>query len=149
MALPEKFLSVDVECVATGYSHNERAMGHVAVVDQDESVVYQQYVKPDQRVVCYLTPLTGIGAGQLDEGVSQESVEREARALLGPDVVLVGQRIDCDIKWLHLQQGRDYAGIIDLAEVFKAYNRRYGNYSFFSLAHEANILLHSGTISYF
>ena len=148
MALPGKFLSVDVECVATGYSHNERAVGHVAVVDQDENVVYQQYVKPDQPVVSYLTPLTGISAGQLDKGVSQERVEREVRALLGPDVVLVGQRIDCDIKWLHLQQGRDYAGIIDLAEVFKAYNRRYGNYSFFSLAHEANTLLYSGTISF-
>ena len=137
-----------MECVATGYSHNERAVGHVAVVDQDENVIYQQYVKPDQPVVSYLTPLTGISARQLDKGVSQERVEQEVRALLGPDVVLVGQRIDSDIKWLHLQQGRDYAGFIDLADLFKAYNRRYGSYSFFSLAHEANTLLHSGTIGF-
>jgi DNA polymerase III epsilon subunit-like protein len=62
------------------------------------------------------------------------------------------------MKWLKLEEGVHYSHLVDLAEWFKAYNSRYGNmryinkksnvksdskpiFSYFSLAHEAMVLL--------
>ena len=144
MASEIKYMSIDVECVATSRCHDAREVCSVAVVDGKEKVLLVKKVKPKSRVVSYLTPLTGVRPGDLDDADSLEDVVREVKALLGPDVVLVGQVIKNDIEWLGLQQGRDYASTIDLAEMFKAYNSRYGNTSYFSLSHEANTLIFSG-----
>ena len=76
--------------------------------------------------------------------ISVYSVIAEVKKLLGPDVTLVGQGIECDIEWLQLKQGEDYGDSVDLGKMFKAYNTRYRNYSSFSLSHEVNTLLCSG-----
>lgn len=139
-----RYMSVDVECVATGKRHDAREVCSVAVVDATERVLLLKKVKPESPVMSYLTPLTGLRQGDLDDGERLSDVVSEVKALLGPDVVLVGQGVKCDIEWLGLQQGRDYASTVDLGGMFKAYNSRYRKYSFFSLSHEANTLLHPG-----
>ena len=146
MASKVCYISVDVECVATGRRHDAREVCSVAVVDGKEKVLLVKKVKPKSRVVSYLTPLTGVRPGDLDDAESLEDVVLEVKALLGPDVVLVEQRLGNDIKWLGLEQGRDYTSIIELAEMFKAYNSRYGTTNYFSLSHEANTLIHSGKV---
>ena len=143
-SLPEKFFCVDVEWVATGVRHDAHAVCLVAVVDKDERVVLNKKVKPTEKIVSYLTPCTGIREGDLDDGESLESVIAEVKALLGPNVVLVGQSVISDVEWLHLEQGVDYSRRVELGELFETYNPRYGNYSFFSLSHEANLLLSPG-----
>ena len=143
-SLPEKFVSVDVECVATGKRHDERTPCLVAVVEKNERVLLEKKVKPVEPVVSYLTPLTGLCAGDLDDGDSLENVIAEVKALLGPDVVLVGQGVKSDVEWLQLREGVDYQRTVELAELFKTYNPRYRNYSYFSLSHEANTLLRQG-----
>ena len=134
-------LSVDVECVATGRGHSDRAVCRVAVVDENERVLLNEYVKPEGRIASYLTPVTGVREGDLDNAKSLETVLTQVYALLSPDVTLVGQRIAGDIGWLHLIKGVHYKDVIDLAEVFAAYNPRYKNMNYFSLQHEANTLL--------
>ncbi len=146
MAVCETFFGLDVECVATGRRHDDRDVCIVAVVDQNEQVLLKKKVKPEKPVVSYLTPLTGVRAGDLDNAPTVASVIAEVKALLGPNAVLVGQSIKSDIKWLRLEQGVDYGRTIELSEMFKANNSRYGNFSFFSLAHEANTLLQAGTL---
>ncbi len=143
----DRFFSVDVECVATGrsHAHDDRGVCIVAVVDQNEKVLLKRMVKPEKPVVSYLTPLTGVRAGDLDHASELAAVIAEVKALLGPSAVLVGQNVKSDIKWLKLEQGVDYQRTVELGEMFKAYNSRYGNFSFFSLAHEANTLLQAGT----
>ena len=140
----KRYIALDVECVATGRRHDDRDVCLVAVVDTNEKVIYSKRVKPDKPVVSYLTPLTGVRAGDLDKGEKLHNVIKEVKALLGEDVVLVGQGVKSDIKWLQLEQGKDYSDTVDLGDMFKTYNPRYGNQMFFSLSHEANTLLHSG-----
>ena len=142
--LPEKYFSVDVECVATGRRHDERSVASVAVVDKDEKVLLKAKVKQDNPVFSYLTPLTGLHRGDLDDGEQLDDVIRQVKALFGPDVVLVGQGIPSDIKWLKLEEKRDFESSVDLGKLFKTYNPRYDNYSHFSLSHEANTLIQSG-----
>ena len=137
-------MSVDVECVATGVRHDASDVCFVAVVDGNERVLLSKKVKPEKPVVSYLTPITGIRREDLEHAEKLSDVIAEVKALLGRDVVLVGQGIQSDIDWLYLRQGVDYAEKVDLGEMFKTYNSRYSNYSYFSLSHEANTLIRSG-----
>ena len=141
----ERYISLDVECVATGIRHDARDVCFVAVVDNRESVLLLKKVKPEKRIVSYLTPITGVSEGDLDDGQRLSDVIAEVKRLLGPDVVLVGQSVNSDIKWLQLEEGIDYARKVELADMFRTYNPRYGTYSMFSLSFEANTLLRAGT----
>lgn len=142
-----RYMSVDVECVATGARHDAREVCSVAVVDGDANVVLSKKVRPESAVMSYLTPLTGVRKGDLDHAERLSDVIAQVKGLLGADVVLVGQGVKSDIEWLKLQQGRDYASSVDLGEMFKAYNQRYGSYNYFPLSHEANTLIRPGFIS--
>lgn len=140
----QRYIALDVECVATGIRHDAREVCFVAVIDNNETLLFKKTVKPTKVIVNHLTPLTGCKPGDLDSGERLEYVIAEVKDLLGPDVVLVGQGVKSDIEWLHLEEGKDYGGVVELGEMFKAYNSRYGNYSYFSLQHEANTLLRAG-----
>lgn len=140
----ERVLSVDVECIATGPGHNDRAVSWIAVVDAQGTTLLSQPVRPPGNIFNYLTVITGQRNGDLDDAPSLEEVLPRVRKLLGPDVVLVGQGIDGDIKWLALCEGTDFKRKVDLGAVFAAYNPRYKNTSFFSLRHEASTLLGEG-----
>ena len=143
-SLPEKFVSIYVECVATGRRHDALAVAEVAVMDQDECVLLEKKVKPKEKVMSYLTPLTGIREGDLDDGEPLEKVVTEVKGLLGPDVVLVGQCARYDVAYLQLREGEDYKSVVELSELFKTFNPRYGDHNFYSLKHEANTLLRRG-----
>ena len=140
----KRYIALDVECVATGRRHDDRDVCLVAVVNENEEVILKRKVKPDKPIVSYLTPLTGVKRGDLDDGNKLSDVLAEVKALLGPDVILVGQGAKSDIKWLQLEQGKDYNSVVDLGQMFKTYNSRYGNYSYYSLSHEANTLIRAG-----
>ena len=144
--LPNNFFCIDVEAVATGRGHSDRAPCLVAVMDKDERVLLRKTIKVDKPIVSYLTPLTGIGPRDLLASESYEEVVRQVKALLGRDAVLVGQCVNSDIKRMQLEEGKDYASTVELCDLFKTYNSRYNNYSFFSLAHEANMLLSEGKL---
>ena len=139
-----RYFSIDVECVSTGPRHDDHAVALIAVVDQNETVVLRRKVNPKCKVFSYLTPLTGLKEGDLDDGVSLESAVKDVKRLLGPDVILVGQRIDRDIKRLKLEERIDYHSYVDLCQVFKVYNPRYKNYIYYPLSHKANVLLQRG-----
>ena len=143
-SFPDNYVCIDVECVATGYRHDERSVASVAIVDKDERVLLRKKVKPDKPVVSYITPLTGLQKGDLDDGDRLADVIQEVKLLLRPDVVLVGQGIMSDIEWLELKKGTNFRDVIDLGNLFKGYNARFGKYSYHTLRHEANTLLGPG-----
>ena len=142
--LPREYYSVDVESVATGRRHDDRTVAFVALVDKNERLLYKTKVRVDKPIVSYLTPLTGLRKGDLDDGKSLDTVIKDIKGFLGPDAVLVGQEIQSDIKWLQLQEGVDFKSSVNLTELFKVYNPRFNDYSKFSLQHEANVLLGPG-----
>eukprot|EP00045_Choanoeca_perplexa_P001301 m.18833 g.18833 ORF g.18833 m.18833 type:complete len:220 (-) comp10858_c0_seq1:69-728(-) len=139
--LPLKYASVDVECVATSRRHDGRAPALVAIVDQHEEVVLRAAIEVPGRIVSYLTPLTGITAANHVDTKPLDQVIDMVRAKLGPDVVLVGQSLKSDIEWLKLREGVDFKDVIELSELFKAWNPRYNNYNYSSLSHATNTLL--------
>lgn len=58
---------IDVECVASGVSHNARSIAQVALVDAWCRPVFNIYVKQDKPVASYITPLTGLTKDILDQ----------------------------------------------------------------------------------
>ena len=116
LGLSLAYVSIDVECVATGRCHDARSVALVAIVDQDERVLLMKKVKPSETIVSFLTPLTG-----LRDGEQLSSVLEEVKRLLGPDVVLVGQGVKNDVNWLNLREGEDYSSTVELGELFKTY----------------------------
>merc|ERR1719219_2174493 len=67
VAIPEgPYLSVVVECVATGRTHNDRAVAHVALVDEEHNVKLNIYIKPQENVISYLSEITQLHKDTLD-----------------------------------------------------------------------------------
>ena len=139
---PPLFFSIDVECVATGTDHHARDVAQIALVDQYERVVLNLYVKPDKPVASYLTALTGITRDVVDaHGRPLADQVALLRQWLPQGAVLVGQNILKDVEWLGLKEGVDFAGVIDLAGLLRAWNARYGGFTVFSQDHCAKVLL--------
>eukprot|EP00047_Mylnosiga_fluctuans_P001555 m.220881 g.220881 ORF g.220881 m.220881 type:complete len:274 (-) comp10474_c0_seq1:71-892(-) len=138
-----KYFSIDVECVATGPGHNDRAVAQVALVDQFERVWMNRYVRVEGAVASYLTPLTGLTAEVLQgpNSLPLPDVLAELRNLLPPHAVLVGQNIAADIRWLGLRETVDFESLIDLSGAYRVFNPKFNSYSYFSLQHEAKVLL--------
>ena len=143
LKLKGSVFSLDVECVAVGKTHmmKDRAPAKFALVDSQGKTVCVQYIRPEKRIVSYLTPVSGVRAEDLEGAVSMEEAVEILKSNLPKDAILVGQKVDSDITWMRLKQGEDFADFVDLSEVFKGYNARYNNYSYHSLLHEARILL--------
>jgi len=133
--------AIDVECVATGTSHNARAVAHVAIVDQRCRVVLNVYVKPKDPVISYLQDLTGLSQEKVDQGISLTECTSLIKKVLPATAYLVGQSVLKDIEWLNLKEGVDFAGVIDLNGLWRAFHPTYKTYSYSSLHHKSKCLL--------
>ena len=142
---PLKYISINCEYVATGQKHNDRAVCMVTLVNRKEKIIYSKKVKPEQPIVSYLTPLTGLTKKDFGQVEDLSSVLSAVKSFFGPDVVLIGQKIGTDFKHLQLERGRDYLGFVNLIDIFKYFNPYYNSYTVFSLYHQANVLLSHST----
>jgi RNA exonuclease 4 len=134
--------SIDVECVATGVQHHDRAVAQISLVDSACNAVLNLYVRPEAAVASYLTPLTGLTKEHLDaHGVPLPEAMATLRAHLPKDAVLVGMNIAKDVEWLGLAEGQDYGSMCDLAALLRIYNSKFKSYTFFSQDHYAAVWL--------
>ena len=136
--------SIDVECVATGVGHNARSVAQIALVDQFERCLLNVFVKPPDGVTVhsYLTPLTGLSKELIDtHGVSLHEAVTRLRLTLPKHAVLVGQNIAKDVQWLGLTEFADFAGMVDLAGLWRVWNKQYNSWSVFGQDHLVTTLL--------
>lgn len=133
---------IDVECVATGKQHHDRAVAQIGCVDAASREIFNIVVKPDKEVMSYLTPLTGLTKERVDaEGVSFEEAMTKVRHMLPKESILVGLNIQKDVEWLDLKRGEDFHEIIDLAFLFRVWNPGKNSYTYFGLDHLATTWL--------
>uniref|UniRef100_A0A7S3JUD6 C3H1-type domain-containing protein n=1 Tax=Aureoumbra lagunensis TaxID=44058 RepID=A0A7S3JUD6_9STRA len=134
--------ALDVECVATGITHNDRSVAQIGVVDADFNVVFNAYVKPSKSVISYLTPLTGIHAQLIQEkGISFEEAMLSLREILPKNAVIVGHNIGQDAQWLGLHAPADVSSLLDTAALFRAYDPMKRRWNYFSQDHIAKVWL--------
>lgn len=145
MLPPGVLFSIDVECVATGVGHHDRAVAQIGLVDGSANQVLNLYVRPPTRVYSYLEPLTGLSEDLIQgQGVPLDQAVATLRGALPPSAVLVGQNIRKDIEWLGLTEGVDYAACIDLAGLTRVWNAQFGGFTYFGLDHTAATWLDAG-----
>lgn len=131
-------LSLDAAERADGCAPNL----HSHVLVQSETALLNLYVKPEAPVVSYLNPLTGLSEALLQEkGVPLADALATLRSHLPREAHLVGQSIGTDCRWLGLVEGTDFAGLIDLAGLFRVWNPQYKSWSVFGQDHLCRVLL--------
>lgn len=135
-----RHISIDVECVATGKGHNDRAAASVAMVDERGEVLLNLKIKQTTPILDYLTDYSGLTEQDFENALPFDEVVRQVKAILhqDPQTILVGQSLSNDINWLKLQEGIDYSGVVDLAQVFKS-----NSGAMYSLAFTVKTLLSS------
>jgi len=69
-----RILSIDVECVATSYTHDDRSPCSVAIVDDKCEIIFSSLIKPAENVVSDLYPLTGLRIKDLEQAPSLEEI---------------------------------------------------------------------------
>ncbi|CAF1039470.1 unnamed protein product [Adineta steineri] len=134
-------LSIDVECVATGFSHLDRAPCSVAIVNDRCEILFDSLIKPDKPVVSDLFSFTGVRKTDLHHAPSFDEVIKKVHSFFTPTTLIVGQSIMSDVNWMKLQEGVHYSTLIDLGDEFRTFDPKYGSNKYFSLAHEAEVLL--------
>ena len=91
---------------ALATDHNSRAVGQISLVDEHEHVLCNLYVRPEQPVVSYLTPLTGLSQQLLAQhGMPLAQAVALLLQCLPNTAILVGQNIAKDVEWLGLKEG--------------------------------------------
>jgi len=135
-----RYVALDVECVATGRGHSERVPATVVLVNKNGHTLQNDTILVE-HVYSYLTPLTGLTSEDFKHARPLLEVLSDTYSILGPDVVLIGQHPESDIKWLQLKQGVHFKYAVDIAHFFKKFNNRYNKYTFRSLQHTAQALL--------
>ncbi|CAF0959378.1 unnamed protein product [Didymodactylos carnosus] len=136
-----QILSIDVECVATGYSHLDRAPCSVAIVNDQCEILFDSLIKPDKPIVSDLFPFSGVRKVDLHHAPSFDEVIKKVHSFFTPTTLIVGQSIMSDVNWMKLEKDVHYSDLIELGDEFETFNPKYGNKTYFSLAHEAYVLL--------
>ena len=70
-------LAIDVECVATGYTHEDRSPCSVAIVNDRCEIIYSSLIKPTEKVVSDLYPFSGLRIKDLEQAPSLDEVLQE------------------------------------------------------------------------
>merc|ERR1719242_273068 len=136
------YLSLVVECVATGTKHTDRAVAHVALVNEQQQVLLNIYIKPSEPVQSYLKLITKLDERTIQEyGLKMEDAMRIIKQTISPNHVLVGHNIARHICRLHLEKGTHFRDSLDLGECWRVWNPNFNNYTLFSLNHEGQVLI--------
>ncbi|KAI1305836.1 RNA exonuclease 1 [Halotydeus destructor] len=107
------FFALDCEmCVTVG---GKSEITQISVVDEDEKVVYDQYVKPANKIINFQTRLSGI-TKEIMAGptTTLPKALRELKQILPPDAILCGHSLRGDLK----QMGVMHPYVVDTSVIY-------------------------------
>ncbi|ORX62036.1 hypothetical protein DM01DRAFT_313361 [Hesseltinella vesiculosa] len=97
---PKRLMAVDCEMVLTTQG---RELARVSIVGEDGEVVLDEFVKPENPILDYLTEFSGITKDIMDQTqCSLRRAQKHVRKLIDHDVLLVGHSLDMDLNALKL-----------------------------------------------
>jgi len=104
-----KALAIDCEMVGVGYKGKRSILARVSICNQFGQEVYDKFIVPDEKVVDYRTPVSGIRQKDLTEengALPFEIIQNEVKDLLRGKL-LVGHQLNSDLKVLKIKHPFD------------------------------------------
>lgn len=104
---------LDCEMCRTSAGINE--LTRISIINESFESIYETLVRPENHIIDYLTQYSGItGTMMLNVTKTRSDVQRDVRALLPPDAILVGQSLQSDL--IAMQMMHPY--VIDTSCIF-------------------------------
>ncbi|KAK9268738.1 hypothetical protein L1049_000499 [Liquidambar formosana] len=94
-------IAMDCEMVGVSPQGNKSALGRVTLVNSWGNVIYDEYVRPIERVVDFRTQISGIRPRDLKKGKDFQAVQKKVAELI-KGRILVGHALRNDLKALLL-----------------------------------------------
>ncbi|KAL8762307.1 MAG: hypothetical protein Q9184_001676 [Pyrenodesmia sp. 2 TL-2023] len=92
-----------MDCEMCKVDGDNPALTRISLIDWNGEVVMDELVKPDQPIIDYLTPFSGITAKKLDPiTTTLADIQKRLLDILTPRTILVGHSLDSDLAALKL-----------------------------------------------
>ncbi|GFR25370.1 RNA exonuclease 5 [Trichonephila clavata] len=96
----------------------------ISVVNENCDVIYHTLVKPDNKIIDYLTRFSGVTEKMLrDVTVKLRDVQQQLQKILPPDAILIGHSLNCDLHALKMM----HPYVIDTSIIFNECGMSRGN----------------------
>lgn len=146
LTIPETIVGpafcVQVGYVATGIRHIERAVAHVALINQSSEIIRNLYIKPEENVVSYLEKCTSLSEELVNKyGLKKDKAVQLILEALPDNAILVGHCPEKDLEALGLEKGKHFKELFDLRNIWKVWNPDFQTYTRFSLDHLVKTVL--------
>lgn len=96
-----KYLAMDCEFVGVGPGGVQSELARVSIVNFHGHVIYDEYVRPKEKVTDWRTFVSGIRPSDMHKAITFDQAQRDVAQLL-KDKVLVGHAIHHDLEALYL-----------------------------------------------
>ncbi|CAH8363492.1 unnamed protein product [Eruca vesicaria subsp. sativa] len=106
---------VAVCCEKALCQDNTEAAVRVAVVDRNLKVIFDELVKPNQRVINHRTSITGLDSLTQYDATPLADIQEKLLRLFPTEIIMVGHLLNKDLKALKM----DHARVIDTSLLFK------------------------------
>merc|ERR1712154_516462 len=144
----EYFVSIDVECAATGYGHFDSAPCRIAMVDFYGNILFDRIANVP-NLVDPLFEFTGLTKWDIqNKGESLSNVLAEFHDILSSmnkmykfGVTIIGQSVVMDIIWTQLRCNVHYNRVVDIAHQFRTKQNKWSKFQYYSLRQVAWALL--------
>lgn len=98
----DEAIALDCEMVGGGARGEKALLGRISMVDEYDDVIFDEYVRPTERVTDYRTRYSGIRPRDLVDGVNFEYVQEYVLDLIEENFLLVGHCLKHDFRVLYL-----------------------------------------------
>ena len=126
-------VAINVDYVATGAGHLDRAICRVSLATGGAVVLDLVVRVPIIRDT--MSVYTGLELADFEGADDFEEVVRKTREALAQykDVFLVGHGLARCARGMQLVAGRDYHSSVDVIELLRSWNRRFGHWNYYAL----------------
>ncbi|KAG7660704.1 REX4 [[Candida] subhashii] len=98
---PGKYIAIDCEFVGVGPEGEESALARISIVNYYGHVIFDEFVKPRERVTDWRTWVSGVSPRNMKDAISFEEAQKKTADVL-EGKILVGHAVHHDLESLFL-----------------------------------------------